>query len=71
MNNAKRMFAAIAIAGAALSVAAGAHAADPVPVTDRSRLNANDALVVEAIHTDVWKSGFDGGNATTGSVDGF
>ncbi|MFZ3496084.1 hypothetical protein ACODT5_23180 [Streptomyces sp. 5.8] len=33
MNNTKRVLAAVALAGAALSVATSAHAADPVPVS--------------------------------------
>uniref|UniRef100_A0AAU2JY38 Lipase domain-containing protein n=1 Tax=Streptomyces sp. NBC_00049 TaxID=2903617 RepID=A0AAU2JY38_9ACTN len=55
MNNTKRVLAALALAGAALSVATSAHAADPAPVT--GRLTSNDALLVEAVHTDINRFG--------------
>ncbi|KOU34345.1 hypothetical protein ADK53_15255 [Streptomyces sp. WM6373] len=58
MNNTTRVVAIFALAGVALSVVATAHAADPAPVAGPSRLSPDDALVVEAVHTDAWRSGF-------------
>lgn len=78
MNRTQRALAAVAVAGAALSMAGTAQAAvqqtdvpvepsmsatlsngdvildSDVGVSRASRLNMNDALVIEAIHTDAW-----------------